>query len=218
VGHAALEPAMRTAAIIEYGIGNIGSVVEACRRVGMDIAIASNGTELLEADAERIILPGVGAIDAALDLLRQRGFMDVLSRLVVAENRPFLGICVGMQVMARRCTEFGDHAGLGWITGDVTRLAEKTDDLRLPHVGWNEIEATHDDPLLAGVDGECFYFVHSCGFRSIDAADVIAQSDYGRPFAVAVRRGNRWGVQFHPEKSSMAGERLLANFMAVDGV
>lgn len=208
---------MPKAAIIEYGIGNIGSVVQACLRVGLETVVTSSGRALLEADAERIIMPGVGAIDAALPLLRERGIKAALDTLVVEQGRPFLGICVGMQVMARSCTEFDPLRGFGWIAGDVARLAEPGADLRLPHVGWNSIEATREDPLLAGLDGECFYFVHSCGFRSIDEADTIARSDYGGPFAAAVRHGNCWGVQFHPEKSSAAGERLLANFKAVDG-
>lgn len=208
---------MSKAAVIEYGIGNIGSVVQACLRVGLEIVVATDGQALLEADADRIILPGVGAVDAALRLLREREIEAALKTLVVEQGRPFLGICVGMQVMARRCTEFGAHDGFGWIAGDVDRLAVNDADLRLPHVGWNSIEATRPDPLLEGIDGEYFYFVHSCGFRSIEGRDAIANSEYGGPFAVAVRSGNCWGVQFHPEKSSAAGERLLANFKDIDG-
>lgn len=202
--------------IVECGVGNIGSVVHACRRAGINATIARTGEELERQQPERILLPGVGAIGEVLSQLRSRDFEPALNRLVIERRTPLLGICVGMQILAERCVEFGEHAGLGWLPGASThRLAEKGSGLRLPHMGWNTIEPALEHPLLTGLKDQHFYFVHSyvvdCGPEAR-----LAQTEYGSTFVCAVHRDNILGVQFHPEKSGAAGVRLLQNFMGAD--
>lgn len=204
---------MLDASIVEYGIGNIQSVVNACHRVGGNVEVARTGDELESQNARAIILPGVGAIGAALRLLRERGFEEALRRRVLDTGVPFLGICVGMQILVEKCEEHGEHRGLGWIPGNVGRMAPMDSPLRLPHVGWNTIDRKVDDPVLEDLDDTHFYFVHSCA-TTCPAEFVTATSEYGAPFVAAVRRGNIRGVQFHPEKSSRAGEQLLSAFFA----
>ena len=205
--------APNTLAIVEYGVGNIGSVVHACRRSGIDVRVVSSGAALEAEQPGRILLPGVGAMGEALKQLRDRAFEAVLNRMVVEERVPLLGICVGMQMLAERCEEFGQHTGLGWLSGSATtRLAEKGSGLRLPHMGWNTIEPLSDHPILAGIGQEHFYFVHSYAVMC-DQENQLARTEYGDAFASAVHRDNILGVQFHPEKSGAAGVRLLKNFM-----
>ena len=200
--------------IVEYGIGNIGSVLHACKRAGITPSIAHDGQELESHNPKRILLPGVGAIGEALKQLRARDFEPVLNRMVFDQKTPILGICVGMQILAEICEEFGEHAGLGWLPGArAGRIADKGAGLRLPHVGWNTIEPAVDDPLIADIADEHFYFAHSYSVRCDDEF-VLARTNYGGPFVSAVRRENVFGVQFHPEKSSSAGARLLRNFTA----
>ena len=199
--------------IVEYGIGNIQSAVNACRRVGADPKMVRSGAELLARGSTRIMLPGVGAIGEAMANLRERRLDEALRRRVIDDGVPFLGICVGMQMLGEVCEEFGEHRGLGWIPGRVRRLAPVGSGLRLPHVGWNTIEVTGADPLLADLNGEHFYFQHSYALQCGEEY-VLARTDYGEPFVSAVRKGHITGVQFHPEKSSTAGARLLAAFLA----
>lgn len=206
---------MACVTIIEYGIGNIASVVNACARVGAEPVVVSDGSQLRAATPSHIIMPGVGAIGEALGRLRERGLEEALSELVVSQGAAFLGICVGMQVMAETCEEFGQHRGLGWIPGRVRRLAPAGSDLRLPHVGWNTIEGTQPgDPLLQAIDGKDVYFVHSYAVETSDDC-VLARTEYGSRFVSAVRRGRTYGVQFHPEKSSTIGDALLRAFVAL---
>lgn len=198
--------------IVEYGVGNIGSVLHACRRAGIEPLIAHDGAELASQDPERILLPGVGAIGEALKQLRTRNFEPVLNRLVIDRKTPLLGICVGMQILAERCEEFGEHEGLNWLPGARTkRIAQKGAGVRVPHIGWNTIEPTDDTPLFSGMTDEHFYFVHSYAVQCSDDF-VLARTDYGGPFVSAVQRNNIFGVQFHPEKSAAAGVKLLQNF------
>jgi glutamine amidotransferase len=199
-------------ALVEYGIGNVGSVANALARVGADARIVSDGESLRTAPADCIVMPGVGAVGEALAMLRQRRLEDALRVLVIEQGCPFLGICVGMQVMAETCEEFGEYRGLGWIPGRVRRLAPHGSALRLPHVGWNEISLRDRGGFLAGLDGEHFYFVHSYAMKCPDEY-VLATADYGNPFTAAVQRGHVMGVQFHPEKSSRAGAILLRGFL-----
>lgn len=198
--------------LIEYGIGNIQSVVNALRRVGVDAAIARSGAELDEQNPAKIVMPGVGAVGEALENLRERGFVEVLEERVNQRKTPILGICVGLQVMAESCEEFGSHAGLGWIPGRVERLAPADATLRVPHVGWNTIETVAHDPILDSLDGEHFYFLHSYAM-DCPAEYVTGRSEFGGPFVCAIRKDNISAVQFHPEKSSRAGERLLDAFV-----
>jgi len=203
--------------LVDCGIGNVQSVANALRRVGAEPAIVSDGDALRMAAASCVVMPGVGAVGEALALLRERGLDTALNDLVRDGDVPFLGICVGMQVMAEVCEEFGEHAGLGWIPGRVRRLAPRDGELRVPHVGWNTITVADGPSFLGGLDGSHFYFVHS---YALDCPDefVLATADYGGPFVAAVRRDHIAGVQFHPEKSSGAGEAMLRSFLASAGV
>lgn len=203
---------MTAVSVVDYGIGNIQSVVNACRRVGVVPAVARTGDELAAQRPDRIILPGVGAIGEALRLLRQRELDTALGEHVLDRCVPFLGICVGLQMLVETCEEFGAHEGLGWIPGAVRRLAPEGSGVRLPHVGWNTVSAEPDDPLFRGIEDEHFYFVHTCAAERVDDY-VIGWTDYAGPFVSAVRRDHIAGVQFHPEKSSAAGEALLKCFL-----
>lgn len=199
--------------IVDYGLGNISAIANIYKRLGIGVRTARTADEL--ADATRIVLPGVGAFDWAMDRLEASGMRPTLDRLVRDEQRPVLGICVGMQMMARRSDE-GQAAGLGWIDAEVklfdeSRFVERT---HLPHMGWNDVVARPGEALLAGMqDAPRFYFLHSYYFLPGQHDDVIGETDYGGGlFACAVRHGNVMGVQFHPEKSHHWGIQLLKNF------
>lgn len=198
--------------VVEYGIGNIQSVVNACRRAGGQPTVARSGEELAAQQPDRIVLPGVGAVGEALTVLRARRLDTALQDKVFDEGVPVLGICVGMQMMAAACEEFGAHRGLGWIEGTVRRLASEGSSVRLPHVGWNDIAVDPVDPVLGALDGTHFYFQHSYAMEC-DDAHVIARAEYHGAFVCGVRSGHVAGVQFHPEKSSVAGTDLLARFL-----
>ncbi len=200
-------------ALIEYGIGNVRSVENALVRVGAEPEIVRDGDAMRASKAPCVVMPGVGAVGEALVLLRERGLEAALRQEVISRGLPFLGICVGMQVMAERCEEFGEHKGFGWIPGSVRRIEAEGQSLRVPHVGWNTIALCGEGGFLAGLEGEHFYFVHSY-WLDCPADYVIARTDYGRPITAAVRRGQIMGVQFHPEKSSVAGAALLRGFLA----
>lgn len=204
---------MAALVVIDYGAGNIASVVAALERLGAEAVVSSHPDDV--ASAGRIVLPGVGAAGLALDGLRARGLEAALADAVLARGRPFLGICIGMQVMATRLTEFGVHRGLGWIEGEVVRLDEIAAPARIPHMGWAEVQATAvGAPLMEGVRGDRqFYFCHSYGLRTSDTAAVAATVDAGGSVVAAVRKGSAWGVQFHPEKSQISGARLLEAFL-----
>jgi glutamine amidotransferase len=195
-------------AIVDYGIGNLGSVTKAFRHVGVP-AVLSGEPEALSA-ARALVLPGDGAFGAAMDELRSRGLLGVL-REAAAAGTPILGICIGMQLLFEESEEHGWNAGLGLLPGRVRRLA---DDLVVPHMGWNRLRHERRDPLLAGIEeGAYVYFVHSyvCEARP---EHVIASTDYGGRFPAIVGSGSVWGMQFHPEKSQGVGLRLIENFAA----
>ncbi|MHA1567259.1 MAG: imidazole glycerol phosphate synthase subunit HisH [Alphaproteobacteria bacterium] len=197
--------------VVSYGVGNIQSVLNACARIGAHARQAATGQELTDQDPERIILPGVGAIGAALAALRERQLEESLTEFV-DRGVPFLGICVGMQMLAQTCEEFGEHRGLGWIPGHVGRL--QANGRPVPHIGWNTVELTQgDDPALHPIHGKNMYFVHSYAM-SCPAEFTLATTDYGGAFVSAVRRDHIVGVQFHPEKSSTLGDALLRAFIA----
>jgi imidazole glycerol-phosphate synthase subunit HisH len=209
-----------TLAIIDYGSGNLRSAEKAFARAalesGCDCTIRVTDDPALVAKADRIVLPGVGAFaDCKRGLDAVPGMRDALTQAVIEQKRPFLGICVGMQLMATRGLEHGETQGLGWIAGEVVALTPDTRH-KVPHMGWNELALTaKPHPLLAGVPQAAHaYFVHSYHFRAERANDVAASTDYGIPIAAMVARGNLAGVQFHPEKSQETGLRLLANFLA----
>ncbi len=205
-------------AIIDYGSGNLRSVEKAferaARECGIDAAIAQSDNPQEIAAAERIVLPGVGAFGACMDGLSAKpGLLEALEHAVLIEARPFLGICVGMQLLADEGEEFGGRHGLGWIAGVVTSLSGKTAGQPVPHMGWNTVGAGVTHPVLEGCDGEAFYFAHSFHFDRVSEAHRLATSDYGLSVTAAVARDNIVGVQFHPEKSQAAGLRLIGNFL-----
>jgi glutamine amidotransferase len=197
-------------AILDYGMGNRRSVEKALAHVGAPAEITSDPERLLAADG--LVVPGVGAFPRAMANLRERG-LDELLRDRVAAGVPVLGICLGMQLAFDRSSELGGAEGLGLVPGEV-RALEPAGGEKLPHIGWNEVELTDTaSALVAGLPSRCaFYHVHSFAARPADRADVLGEADYGGRFATAVARGSFYGVQFHPEKSSAAGLRLLSNF------
>ncbi len=209
-----------TVAIIDYGSGNLRSAAKALERAARELAL--DETILVTADPEavrqagRIVLPGVGAFAdcrAGLDALP--GMIEALEETVIRDGRPFLGICVGMQLMATRGLEHGAHPGFGWIPGEVAALEPDDPTLKVPHMGWNDLRIVNGShALLQGLDqGAHTYFVHSYVFRPEDPARVLASVDYGGPVTAVVGRDNMLGTQFHPEKSQAAGLRLLGNFL-----
>jgi glutamine amidotransferase len=206
---------MGLVALIDYGSGNLRSAEKALARAGAgEIAVTDDPRTV--ARAERIVLPGVGAFADCMNGVRAiTGMIDALEQAVRKDGKPFLGICVGMQLLARVGREFGDHDGLGWIDGEVVRLTPADPALKIPHMGWNQLALKHAHPLLAGIEsGAHAYFVHSYEFRAAHAADVLATADYGGAVTAMLARGNIAGTQFHPEKSQAVGLRLLANFLA----
>ena len=199
-------------AIVNYGSGNLQAIANIYGRLNVPFVIASTPGELDGAD--RILLPGVGAFDQAMEELERSGMRRALDRAVCEEKRPILGICVGMQLLARSSEE-GTAAGLGWIDGVVRRFdpAVMAESTLLPHMGWNTVEPTEPHPLFAGVDlSTGYYFLHSYYFECADRSNVLGVTDYGLPFTSVVHRDNVFGVQFHPEKSHHAGIQLLKNF------
>ncbi|MGH6869954.1 MAG: imidazole glycerol phosphate synthase subunit HisH [Rhizomicrobium sp.] len=206
---------MGLVALIDYGSGNLRSAERALARAGADTIAVTDDPHVV-ADADRIVLPGVGAFaDCMRGLSAIPGMVGALEDAILKRGRPFLGICVGMQLLARVGREFGDHAGLGWIDGEVVRLAPADAALKIPHMGWNVLTPSRAHPLLDGIEaGAHAYFVHSYEFRAAGEADVLAITDYGGPVTAMIARGNIAGTQFHPEKSQAVGLRLLANFLA----
>jgi glutamine amidotransferase len=205
-------------AIIDYGSGNLRSAAKAFERAAADSGAAEpiRVTDLPAdlAAATRIVLPGVGAFaDCMAGLAALPGMVDALEDAVLRRGVPFLGICVGMQLMAARGLEHGSHAGLGWIAGDVDALPYG-EGLKVPHMGWNVLEEVKAHPVLDGLgDGTHVYFVHSYAFRPDEPACDLARVRHGEAFAAVVGRDNMVGTQFHPEKSQAAGLRLIANFL-----
>lgn len=210
---------MASVALIDYGSGNLRSAEKALARAASEHAtgheiVVTDKPEIARA-AERIVLPGVGAFaDCMKGLASLQGMVDALADAVLKRGVPFLGICVGMQLLADVGREFGDHAGLGWITGDVVRMTPSDPALKIPHMGWNELAIVQPHPLFKGIaTGDHVYFVHSFVIRPKATEEIIATANYGGTFAAAVGRGNIVGTQFHPEKSQVVGLKLLANFL-----
>ena len=200
--------------IVDIGIGNLGSLRNALYNEGWDTVSVSAEDDFT--DLTHLILPGVGAFYAAMDRLGQSGLIEPIRRFA-AQGRPMLGICLGMQILAESGTEGGDVPGLGLIPGQVVRIVPG-DDLRLPHVGWNNAMQMAKHPLLVGIRNDVdFYFVHSYRFLAAKTENVLAKTDYGEEFPSIVGNGNVVGVQFHPEKSQVNGLRILDNFCRWDG-
>jgi imidazole glycerol-phosphate synthase subunit HisH len=208
-------------AIIDYGSGNLRSAEKAIARAVRDGGLSHTVVVTSDAEvvrgAERIVLPGVGAFaDCMAGLSAVAGMVDVLNEAVQRRGAPFLGICVGMQLMAARGLEHGVHQGLGWIEGDVVKLEPSDAALKIPHMGWNTLRTLTAHPVLAHLANHAdphAYFVHSFCLRAASAGDVLADTDYGGRFAAVVGRANMVGTQFHPEKSQAVGLELLQNFV-----
>jgi glutamine amidotransferase len=198
--------------VVDYGMANVGSVLNMLRKAGAE-AVATADRDAIAA-AGRMILPGVGAFDSAMRRLNELGLVDVLTEVAVRRRVPTLGICLGMQLMLDGSEE-GQLPGLGWIRGHARRFtaADMGEDLRVPHMGWNELSLCKQSRLFEGAEGrQRFYFVHSYRAVCEDPADVLATTRYGCEFVSAMERGNVTGVQFHPEKSHRFGLRLLKAF------
>ncbi|ARN79927.1 imidazole glycerol phosphate synthase subunit HisH [Methylocystis bryophila] len=211
-----------TTAIIDYGSGNLHSAVKAferaAREAGLDETIRITDDPEIVRQADRLVLPGVGAFaDCRAGLARIPGLIDALSESARARGRPFLGICVGMQLLATRGLEHGETQGFNWIEGEVDAIRPDGPALKIPHMGWNTLELTRAHPLFSGTEtgerGLHAYFVHSYYFRAARAEDVLATASYGGPVTAAVARDNLVGVQFHPEKSQRLGLAIIANFL-----
>lgn len=193
--------------IISYGVGNIDAFYNIYKRLNIEVGVATNSSDLDGAD--HLILPGVGSFDYAMTRLNQSGMREALDHKVLVEGKPVIGICVGMQMMAKRSDE-GIEAGLGWIDGEVLKFDSKQ--LLVPEMGWNSVEH-NDDALFEGLsESPRFYFLHSYYFKCNNRSDVIGTSDYGQTFDSVIRHGNIYGIQCHPEKSHSNGVRLLQNF------
>ena len=200
-------------AIIDYGSGNLRSAEKAFARCAPVSNLYVTGDPDVVARADHIVLPGVGAFgDCAQGLAAIDGLRAALEARVVDEGRPFLGICVGMQLMCATGTERGQHEGLGWFAGSVDPLNVAAP-LKVPHMGWNTLNLRARHAVFDGLDGADFYFVHGYAARPENQAEIVAETDYGGPVVASLARGNMVGTQFHPEKSQAVGLRLIENFV-----
>jgi glutamine amidotransferase len=196
-------------AVIDYDAGNTLSVTRALERVGARVDLTPDPEHVARADA--VILPGVGAFGDCVRKLEERG-MDGACREAIAGGKPFLGVCVGLQVLFEESGESPGVEGLGILPGRVVRF--EVEDLKVPHMGWNQLDVAREHPVLAGLDGEAFYFVHSYYPDPAERGDVLGTAEYGGEFCAAAGRENLAAVQFHPEKSSRAGLKLYENFLS----
>jgi glutamine amidotransferase len=201
-------------AVVDYGMGNLRSMAKALEHVGGEPVLTSDEADIRA--AERIVLPGVGAFGEAMENLRSTGLVDVLAEEVVHRGKPFLGVCLGMQLLARESVEHGRHAGLGWIEADVLPLTITGPEVRVPHTGWNDIElrGAAGTPLERVRPREAFYFNHSFHVVPEDRSVIAAETAHGQKVVAAIAQGNICATQFHPEKSQQAGLELLADFVA----
>ena len=197
-------------AVVDYGVGNLFSLQSSLKIIGAEAVVTAEESVLRQAD--KILLPGVGAFEDAAEKLRASGLADLLKELA-AEGKPLLGICLGMQLLFEKSYEYGEHDGLGLIPGSVRPIRDVIPaDYKIPHIGWNALQICQENPLFAHIQqGDCVYFVHS--FYAADCEDhVIATAEYGAPLTAAVAKGNVYGCQFHPEKSGNVGLAILKAF------
>lgn len=198
-------------AIIDYGLGNLASVQNMFRKIGVRDAIITADAEQI-AVADRILLPGVGAFDAGMSKLEATGLIPLLNKRALEEKVPVLGICLGMQMLTRKSEE-GNKKGLGWIDGETVKFTpDPTLKLKVPHMGWDYIKVTRKNPLLEMDIKQRFYFVHSYYVKCDNDSQVLATCDFDLPFVCAVNKGNIFGTQFHPEKSLQFGMKVFENF------
>ena len=209
---------MTRAVLIDYGSGNLRSAEKALLRAAAERTdapeVLTTSDPDLVAKADRLVLPGVGAFAACMGAIEAiDGLKKAIEEAVKVRGRPFLGVCVGMQLMADRGLEFGETPGFGWIAGDVRRIEPGDSRLKVPHMGWNALESVADHPVFAGLEGRDVYFTHSFALYPHDPADAAAWTTHGERFAAAVAKDNMAGAQFHPEKSQGIGIRLLGDFL-----
>lgn len=196
-------------ALIDYGIGNLRSVKKAFEAVGANIVQTSEPIEILNAD--KVVLPGVGAFQDGLSGLQKRNLLPTINE-IKQRKTPFLGICLGMQLLFETSSEMGNNRGLGFIAGEVRKFSNI--ELKIPQTGWNQIKTINDSPLMDGIKDQSYvYFNHSYYCDPLETKDVIAQTEYGKAYASAVQKGSIYGVQFHPEKSQNIGLIILKNFV-----
>lgn len=197
--------------IIDYGMGNLFSVKNAFEYLGLEISICEIPEDLEK--CERLVLPGVGAFQDCMRNLKRKGFTTVLHQEVIVQQKPILGICLGMQVMAQKGFEGGEFQGLGWFDSEVVRIEAEDKFIRIPHVGWNNLIIKKDSEILSGISSESdFYFVHSFAMKCNRQEDCIAQCDYGSGVTAVIQKRNIVATQFHPEKSQEFGLRILESF------
>jgi glutamine amidotransferase len=199
--------------IVDYGMGNLGTVATKIKKMDTSVVISSNPEEISLAD--KIILPGVGSFKAGMENLRNRNLIDVLDKKVVREKTPILGICLGMQLFTKKSEE-GFVDGLGWIDAETIRFRfhDAQNGLKIPHMGWNTITIKNHHPILRDLgDQSRFYFVHSYHARCENPENIVAQTEYGYPFSSVITKENIIGVQFHPERSHKFGMKILKNFV-----
>ena len=196
--------------VLDYGSGNVASVYNLINRLGYDIKISNKPEDIKK--SSHLILPGVGAFGASVEKIKSNISIELLKDEVKVKKKPFLGICVGMQVLAEKGLEFGTHEGLGWIEGTVEKINAKV----LPHVGWNSVDMKKKSPIFTNIkNASDFYFVNSYAFRVKDNNFIIAETTYENKFCSAIQKENIFGVQFHPEKSQKVGQDIIDNFLKV---
>jgi glutamine amidotransferase len=208
---------MSEVAIVDYGINNVRSVRNAVDYCGYNPIVTHDAAAI--ADASHVILPGVGAFGDAMNNIRARGIDEILNRHVREKGKPFLAVCLGMQLLARTSEEHADdgvpHSGFGWFDADILRLKPNDPKLKIPHMGWNIVAKERDHPILAHIrDSDlAFYFVHSFAMRCNNQADIVGRAEYGQPVTAIVAKDNIVATQFHPEKSQDSGIELVSNFL-----
>ena len=194
--------------VLDYGSGNVGSVYNLLNRLNYNVKISNSSLDIK--NSSHLILPGVGAFGASIEKIRTKIQIDLLEHEVKIKRKPFLGICIGMQILADKGFEFGEYDGLGWIEGTVQKLKAKV----LPHVGWNNIQIKKQTPIFLNLKNkDDFYFVNSYVFNVKDKNLIISETNYESTFCSAVQKDNIFGVQFHPEKSQKTGQQLMHNFL-----
>jgi imidazole glycerol-phosphate synthase subunit HisH len=198
--------------IVDYGMGNVRSVANALTLLGFESTLSARSKDLER--ASHIILPGVGAFGDGMHELKERGLIEILEQQIIKSKKPFLGICLGMQLLMEEGEEGGRHAGLGWIGGKTRRLNVDENKFRLPHIGWDDVIFA-ECPLFSNIHTRDFYFVHSYVADTAENTVVKGTCLYGESFTAAVQKGNIYGVQFHPEKSQKGGQQLLKNFVTL---
>ena len=195
--------------IVDYGLGNINAICSAYESIGVDYQVSSNADELK--DATHVILPGVGSFDDAMNKINNKGLNNILNFLVLEKRVYILGICVGLQIMSNSSSE-GNMKGFGWLDVETNIIDLNNKEFKIPHMGWNKIKSLNSCPILEGVDGKEFYFLHSFNISDVSKKYTSAISNYAVPITAAISHKNIFGTQFHPEKSHFQGLKILKNF------